>query len=97
MKVALLILALVTVPVLWSTNPSSTDFSAYVVEKMVTREREQAPVLLFGRTPEPSYPVETGIRPERQDYYLFSVYTYQNTAGDTIRYLGVAQRFIRIN
>ncbi len=98
MKTAIIILAFIVMPVLWSSNPSTDDFTAFMRERTERIEREDSPALYFGHMPRSdadTYGWEGSLA--RKDYVLFSIYTYHAPAGDTSRYIGVAKRFIPVD
>ncbi len=98
MKLAIIMLALIVVPVLWSSNPSTEDFATFVRERTERIEREESPAIFFGNRPR-SDDDAYGRKPplEREDYFVFSIYTYRSPKGETSRFIGVAKRFIAVD
>ncbi|GIV62477.1 MAG: hypothetical protein KatS3mg044_1343 [Rhodothermaceae bacterium] len=95
MRLAIIILGLIFVPVLYSTNPRQEDFQKFLLDQAIQAEKEQAPILFFGQRSET--PEERATKwTQREEYYLFSVYTHLDTSGEITRYLGVGKRFVRL-
>ncbi|WP_457653133.1 hypothetical protein [Rhodocaloribacter sp.] len=97
-RLAIIILAFIVVPVLWSSNPSTEDFATFIRERTERIEREESPAIFFGRMSRSDvdeYGRNASL--ERKDYVLFSIYSHHAPTGETSRYIGVAKRFIPLD
>ena len=96
-KTAIIILAMIVLPVMWSTNPSSEEFDTYIREREERIETEDSSPIFFGNNPRFEDETFGKIVPhERKDYKVFSIYTYRYPYGKLTRYIGVGKRFISI-
>ncbi len=73
------------------TNPGKDDFINWAVEEFKENSDSGLEALLGGVIGKPVLTMATG----QEDYYLFSVFTVEQTDGEAV-FLGIFKQFIKI-